>query len=967
MGWRLHGIYACACASMWFDDHLQGWVVPPAARAAGGGGETRLGAKYLRRASHPSSRFGCLTHGRRPHHPAYLPLFSQHPSSTGPPSSPARRARLSRSAPIPAMEPPTKRLRILKSVDVDEDNHEYIRKKRDAEAQLKNQFESIFAKYENMTEDMSDEIDMVRGAVVVDRGHLRSLEGKPNAMRAAGFLEDLLVGDSPGDVIDSYDEDEMDELAPPEPPIRKSMRESDDPVHASDHVALMPPTIAPIAPFSVPIQPEITNTTLQIPQTPASLMQLAQLPPTPASLTALAQLAPTPENQLVQNNFLAAFSQTMVQAVHQAFSIASLMGNASNATLPNTPFIPSAVAPATVDKVVPATNPKWYFPPLPQNQFAARAAQSSPISASDGLRKRRRSLTENMRKGPIKRKSTNNASKTTPITASVTSRERASAQTEMEIWDESNAVASQPDTPAQSQPKTSRGNTTYVFSREDDLYLIEHKEVKKRSWLEIKDGQSAWKDWPMSVIRIYYLDHLRGRNSKLKNTVKSNEHIVEAAVDANSPQARKFLGAEVNITVRPSDDNIISKRRKNKSYTFSSDDNRYIVEQRKIHRLSWAEIKNSRAKWQDWPMSAFHNHWYHDLRKRLEDFMDVSIDKRTEIEIVCEESGSLGHDEVGAQIEAEDLLEEQDITSPNQRRQLLTPSSLQHSGSSDTRIHAETATANTATPLVEFDEEDLQLTIAESQDIGSPPPEETVVQSIETDIVMGEDDDSNSVLYASSLVEEHVQSPLRSTSIIEESEPVINLESSPFEFVRRPNPNLKEIPSFQVDSDSEADGFDPIDTGSSPLKPIKVAKVPAARELPYEDTAHPNTKHAMAPPPPPSDLDDSDSDELHSSPALTKTITIKREPSTPRSSLFSASHFKTPNSAPQPTTTAKSTAKLSRKEILRVQHSWTKKGRKVSPAPKQSHPRKRASLLSLHGKRAWDAGSVENSDDELAR
>jgi hypothetical protein len=35
-GWRLHGIYVCACASMWFGDHLQGWVVPPAARAGGG-------------------------------------------------------------------------------------------------------------------------------------------------------------------------------------------------------------------------------------------------------------------------------------------------------------------------------------------------------------------------------------------------------------------------------------------------------------------------------------------------------------------------------------------------------------------------------------------------------------------------------------------------------------------------------------------------------------------------------------------------------------------------------------------------------------------------------------------------------------------------------------------------------------------------------------------------------------------
>ena len=61
------------------------------------------------------------------------------------------------------MEPPAKRLRLLQSVEVDETNPDYIREKAQAQAQLKSRFESLFAKYENMPESMSDEIDMRTG------------------------------------------------------------------------------------------------------------------------------------------------------------------------------------------------------------------------------------------------------------------------------------------------------------------------------------------------------------------------------------------------------------------------------------------------------------------------------------------------------------------------------------------------------------------------------------------------------------------------------------------------------------------------------------------------------------------------------------------------------------------------------------------------------------------------------------
>lgn len=108
-----------------------------------------------------------------------------------------------------SMEPPTKRLRILQSVEVDENDPEYVRQKQVAQTVLKNQFENIFAKYEHMPASRSDEIDMLTGKLVVDRGHLRSLENDKRGWQSAQFLDDLMA-----DNLDDYDEDSSDELAP---------------------------------------------------------------------------------------------------------------------------------------------------------------------------------------------------------------------------------------------------------------------------------------------------------------------------------------------------------------------------------------------------------------------------------------------------------------------------------------------------------------------------------------------------------------------------------------------------------------------------------------------------------------------------------------------------------------------------------------------------------------------------------
>ncbi|KAF2797634.1 hypothetical protein K505DRAFT_372336 [Melanomma pulvis-pyrius CBS 109.77] len=773
------------------------------------------------------------------------------------------------------MEPPAKRLRILKSVDVDQSNPEYIRKKREAEAQLRSQFESIFAKYESMPESMSDEIDMVTGTVVVDRGHLRGLAGNPNALRAADFLEDLLGDDTaPNRVIDGYGDDDIDELAPPEPPKQRTRKADEgDATQGINQGALLLPTASDNALSGGPTQPASnfspTNfmNLAQAPQTPANFMQLAHLPPTPASLTQLAQLAPTPENQLVQNSFLAAFSQTMVQAVHQAFSIANLMGSSSTVTNPTTPFIPSTIPSTTVDRVSAATNPKWYFPPLPEKQCPPLNTQSSPIPTSDTARKRRSSLTGDKRKGPTKRK----------------------------------------------------------------------------------------------------------------------------VSQAHAPQS----------FIRSSDSQTKPKQRRVQTYHFSSDDDQYIIHHRETHNLSWPEIKQSQEKWQNWPISAIYNHWYKNLRDQsrgLKSSLLVEVDGNSNI---AEEKEQQELDELGVATEEDGAQRELEVqvqkntSSPSQQRQLLTPYSLQHSGSSDTHKDAndmDVATARSTIYPIEYDEEEMEeLSIVDPADIeeavpmddpmpSSPPPDEHILPSIEIEMLMGDDEVSGRVVDKPPFVEEQVRTSRRHAVVVAKSTTLVDKPvSTSLSSFPRPKPKPRENPSFQLDSESDDDNFDPIMAGSSPLalsskkplsckfcrKPFKFAKALKAHELTHPSIT-PKTKHpSMAPPQPKPgphvEANLSEPDELDSSPV----VQIKREPSTPRATLFSSMLFKTPKSAPQPT--SKSTPSFTRKDYLKVQQSWTKKGRKASPGPKQAQAlRSRASFQGRVGKRGWEAESEEDSEDELA-
>lgn len=112
------------------------------------------------------------------------------------------------------MEPPAKRLRLLQSVDVDETAPEYIRKKEEAKAVLKNRFENIFAKYENIPQHIPDVLHMQTGELLVDNGHIKRAGKDKAVLEGFEMLGEVISSDTIHNGLEAYDVDSEDELAP---------------------------------------------------------------------------------------------------------------------------------------------------------------------------------------------------------------------------------------------------------------------------------------------------------------------------------------------------------------------------------------------------------------------------------------------------------------------------------------------------------------------------------------------------------------------------------------------------------------------------------------------------------------------------------------------------------------------------------------------------------------------------------
>ena len=75
------------------------------------------------------------------------------------------------------MEPPLKRPRLSMFADEPE-NHELDRARIQNDLLLKNRFEAIFAKYSNDFSNIGDEIDLNTGNIIVNNGHLATMDGE---------------------------------------------------------------------------------------------------------------------------------------------------------------------------------------------------------------------------------------------------------------------------------------------------------------------------------------------------------------------------------------------------------------------------------------------------------------------------------------------------------------------------------------------------------------------------------------------------------------------------------------------------------------------------------------------------------------------------------------------------------------------------------------------------------------------
>ncbi|KAL6711991.1 hypothetical protein ACN47E_003034 [Coniothyrium glycines] len=423
------------------------------------------------------------------------------------------------------MEPPPKRLRILQSVEVDEENPDYIKAKQKQQYKFKGRLEDIFAKYENMHESMSDEIDMRTNEVVVDRGHIRRLVRQVNRQETM-LLDTLgLDAEKPGAGTEESDQEDReeseDELAPTQQPSASSGHKRKRQLSMTEGNGQEPDFDDDISKFQQADTPNnaLQRITSQIPEPidpAANLLQLVPFPQTPAG-------------QQAQTTFYATLTQTINQAVQQAVAplLQGMLPKTPNVRLP---FFQAPAAPATPampsisDNVTPASDPKWFFPPLKSNtkdslpnprtirlKSATCATVNVPIRSSSVLvnPKRKRN-----KKNGSTATSVSSIQKTNvkPLMFQPTSTASNSAcEPCIELHGEIEIA-----TPRQSSPRVvirrkMGPSKTFKFTQEDDIYISKRKELYNESWVKIRIGRRGLRDVSPENIRVRWEQHIKGK------------------------------------------------------------------------------------------------------------------------------------------------------------------------------------------------------------------------------------------------------------------------------------------------------------------------------------------------------------------------------------------------------------------------------------------------------------------------
>jgi hypothetical protein len=457
----------------------------------------------------PSLAFGSCSRSRLRRKHLLPPHLNTHPSidrrsQHGHPLSPGL-AGLLRSTLTTTMEPPAKRLRILQSVDVDETNPDYVTAKQKSQQRLKGTFESLFLKYENMHESQSDEIDMRENRIVVDRGHLRRLARQVNRNETS-LLDSLGLGAGPDLPVEEEEkeeggEDSEDELAPTQlAKASSAQKEKDQPRAAAiqsspsnkgqSEVRNAEPVTTAMAQF-VPSTPNPTT----------NLLQFVQFPQTPAG-------------QQAQASFYTTLAQTINQAVQQAVAplFSSILPNMANARpIPSTPMM-------NTDKITPATDPKWFFPPLPEQSPRPNIVRPSR-ETSPSTRPPQQG--ENAQPCPPLREQDQHlseASEETSHQSPISATHIAASEDEEHAELEYARTIPRSSPRVEVQRKWQRRLVKYPFTDADDIHIAKSKTLHNHSWLEIKNSKEMWRHWPITIFHKRWSTHIKGRNLHLKDT-----------------------------------------------------------------------------------------------------------------------------------------------------------------------------------------------------------------------------------------------------------------------------------------------------------------------------------------------------------------------------------------------------------------------------------------------------------------
>ncbi|KAF9699605.1 hypothetical protein EKO04_002376 [Ascochyta lentis] len=452
------------------------------------------------------------------------------------------------------MEPPAKRLRILQSVDVDETNPDYLAAKQKQQQRFKGRLESLFAKYEGMHESMSDEIDFTTGKVVVDRGHLRRVQ-RQMERKEPTLLDSLLdPGLEQEDASEKEEEqaESDDELAPTQALKRKTDYGGHqlNVAQPADQLGAEPATSSL---HPVPTETDQKNA-LQAPNTPGpatSLLQHVQFPQTPLG-------------QQAQAAFYANLNQTIALAVQQAVAplLSSVFQTTPSVQLAQAPVFPapSPHIPAS-DNVRPATDPKWYFPPMSvakQAQQISGQTSSPPVmtkplpestnrvEASSPLVRRRRSPQVHIKRNLTPKK---RASPTIDPQLNSTSVRKNSLPASNNSNGSSLDVESATDKLPSTKPKASKESIRkYHFSEEDDVYISIKRDLHNLSWPRIKAGKEKWSMWPVTALSNRWRNHIKDRKLYLRDTSENGHTAQQSSSTPHEHEEQFFSSKEIPET-----------------------------------------------------------------------------------------------------------------------------------------------------------------------------------------------------------------------------------------------------------------------------------------------------------------------------------------------------------------------------------------------------------------------------------